>query len=138
MTEALALAEVASIHALIDISDGLASDLGHILEESGNLGATLDAASIPIHDDAREASRLDGRPALDHALNDGEDFELCLTVAPDEANRLLADPPQGVTLFWVGVIDADADAGLRLRRTDGFISNLRAGGFDHLAGAGES
>jgi thiamine-monophosphate kinase len=134
IAEALALAEAATIHAMIDISDGLASDLGHILAESGQLGATLDSASIPVHEDARESSRLDGRSALDHALNDGEDFELCFAVSPDEANRLLAEPPQGVTLFRVGTIDAGA--GLRLKRADGSIAALQAKGFDHLAPGG--
>jgi thiamine-monophosphate kinase len=134
VAEALAMAEAASIHALIDISDGLASDLSHILEESGHLGATLDAASIPVHDDARESGRLDGRAALVHALVDGEDFELCLALSPDEANRLLADPPGGMALFRVGTIDAEP--GLRLRQADGSIVALRAKGFDHLAPGG--
>ena len=62
IAEALALHQVAAIHALIDISDGLSSDLGHILAESGGLGAVLDAAAIPIHADAHEMSRRDGRP----------------------------------------------------------------------------
>ena len=131
IAEALALGEATPIHAMIDISDGLASDLGHILEESGGLGATLDAASIPIHLDAFEAARRDGRAALDHALHDGEDFELCLTLDPRDADRLLADPPEGVTLFRVGMIEAEP--GLRLRQDDGSIIALPAKGFDHLA-----
>ena len=45
---------------MIDISDGLASDLGHILDESGGLGAILDAAAIPIHPDARDEPTADG------------------------------------------------------------------------------
>jgi thiamine-monophosphate kinase len=81
IAEALALHETVPIHALIDISDGLSSDLNHILKESGGLGAILDQAAIPIHSDAHEMSKRDGTPALDHALNDGEDFELCLVVA---------------------------------------------------------
>jgi thiamine-monophosphate kinase len=65
------------IRAMIDISDGLSRDLAHICRESG-VGAILDASLIPIHDDAR---RLPGDP-LAHALNDGEDHELCFT-APE-------------------------------------------------------
>ena len=52
--EALRLHEVTDLHAMIDISDGLAADLGHLCRESG-CGALLDADSIPIHDDARES-----------------------------------------------------------------------------------
>ena len=46
--------------------------------------------------------RRDGRAPLDHALNDGEDFELCLVVAPEEAARLRADPPSPARLHLIG------------------------------------
>ena len=104
IAEALAVHQIVPIHALIDISDGLSSDLGHILTESGGLGAVLDAAAIPIHPDAHEMSQRDGTPALDHALNDGEDFELCLVVSADDAARLLAAPPAPATLYRVGTV----------------------------------
>jgi len=71
------LREGAWATALCDVSDGLLTDLGQILEAS-SLGARLSAASIPVSD---AASRMkDGRPALAHALGDGEDFELLFTV----------------------------------------------------------
>jgi thiamine-monophosphate kinase len=125
--ESLALAEAETIHAMIDISDGLAADLGHILEESGDLGAILDAASIPISPDALTLSGQDGRSPIDHALHDGEDFELCLTVAPETAARLLANPP--CPLHAVGRITAEP--GLRLAN-HGHVEAIVMRGFDHL------
>jgi thiamine-monophosphate kinase len=81
-----------TLHAMIDVSDGLAKDLHHILEESG-CGAVLDANAIPVHPDAVELSKRTGRPPLEHALGDGEDFELVFTVDADTGAKLLAHPP---------------------------------------------
>jgi thiamine-monophosphate kinase len=129
IAEALALHQAAAIHAMIDISDGLSCDLVHILNESG-VGAALDAESIPVHPDAMIMSRQDGTPALDHALNDGEDFELCLVVSPDDAVQLLASPPAPAKIYQIGSITDEP--GLWLRLPDGALVPLQPGGFDHL------
>jgi len=81
--------------AMIDISDGLSRDLGHICRQSG-VGAIIEAQSVPIHPDAVVVSR-DGKSPLDHALHDGEDYELLLTCSENvpEATRIgviTADP----------------------------------------------
>jgi thiamine-monophosphate kinase len=65
------------VSAMIDLSDGLSRDLGHICRES-RVGAVVDVEAIPVHEDAIEARR-DGRSPLEHALNDGEDYELLFT-----------------------------------------------------------
>ena len=129
VNEALAIHEAAPIHAMIDLSDGLSSDLGHILQESGGLGATLNASAIPIHDDALKMSLADGVPPLEHALNDGEDFELCLTLAPEEADRLMAAQPFPARLHRVGEV-TDAP-GLSLRTAEG-TRPIQPRGFDHF------
>jgi thiamine-monophosphate kinase len=109
--EALRLHAEADLHAMIDLSDGLAADLNHILEES-SCGAVLDAASIPIHPDAVELAQATGKPPLAHALGDGEDFELLFAVSPADGTRLLRDQPvPGITLTKIG---ACVDAGLWL------------------------
>jgi len=133
IAEALALNDDAPIHALIDISDGLSSDLGHILAESGGLGAVLDAAAIPIHPDAHAMSRRDQAPALEHALNDGEDFELCLVVPAEDATRLLATPPAPAMLYRVGVVTDSP--GLRIQMPDGTLVPIEPLGFDHFRSA---
>lgn len=103
--EALRLHDVCELHALIDISDGLAADLAHICQESG-CGAVLRAADIPISDDARRLN--DGTSPLDHALGDGEDFELlCAVPAADGARLVREQPVPGVTLFAIGECVAD-------------------------------
>lgn len=65
--------------AMIDLSDGLSRDLKHICEES-NVGAVIDASKVPIHEDAIEM-RPDGHSPLEHALHDGEDYELLYTIS---------------------------------------------------------
>jgi thiamine-monophosphate kinase len=114
---------------MIDISDGLSSDLGHILEESG-VGAIVDAESVPIHPDSLLMSRQDGVPALDHALHDGEDFELCLVVSAEDAARMVASPPAPAKICQIGSITAKL--GLLLRFPDGRMVPVEPGGFDHL------
>jgi thiamine-monophosphate kinase len=98
--EALRLHEVADLHALIDVSDGLSADVHHLCEES-HCGAVLQADAIPMADAARSLN--DGRSPLQHALADGEDFELVLALAPADAQRLLAaQPVPGITLSHIG------------------------------------
>jgi thiamine-monophosphate kinase len=103
--EALELHERADLHAMIDISDGLAADVHHLCTES-RCGAVLRAVSIPIAPDAHRLS--DGRSPLMHALGDGEDFELVFAVAPDDGRRLLAEQPiAGIRLAHLGECVAD-------------------------------
>ena len=127
VAEALAIRELVDIHAMIDISDGLASDLAHILDESGNLGAILDLEAIPVHADAQTMAKQDGRTAIDHALNDGEDFELCFTVDADEWR---ARGPTDIGTRVIGIITPEP--GLRLRES-GRETPIAPRGFDHLS-----
>jgi len=90
--EALRLQEWVSLHAMLDISDGLASDLNHICQESG-CGAVLVADAIPIAPAAITLSRTSQKPPLQHALEDGEDFELLFAVSPEDGAKLLQEPP---------------------------------------------
>jgi thiamine-monophosphate kinase len=103
--EALQLHAAAPLHAMIDVSDGLAADVFHLCEESG-CGAVLRAEAISIADAARAMN--DGRSALEHALGDGEDFELIFAVAPDDGRRLLeTQQVSGATLTQFGEFVAE-------------------------------
>ncbi|MBP9707907.1 MAG: thiamine-phosphate kinase [Oligoflexales bacterium] len=74
------------LNAMIDISDGLLQDLGHIIQAS-KCGAILDKNAIPISAIALEKSS-DKNAALEMALHDGEDFELCFTVDKKDSKKL--------------------------------------------------
>jgi thiamine-monophosphate kinase len=101
--EAMLLNERYELHAGIDVSDGLSRDLAHIADESG-CGAVIRLADVPISDDARRlaAERADGVLPLDHALGDGEDFELILAAPPEEAARMIREQPLDVPLTDIG------------------------------------
>jgi thiamine-monophosphate kinase len=101
--EALLLNERYELHAGMDVSDGLSLDLGRLCDESRQ-GAVVWTDRVPVSDAARQlaADRADGSTPLDHALSDGEDFELLLAVPADEAARMVADAPCGVPLTIIG------------------------------------
>lgn len=90
LSEARWLAEHFSVRGMIDLSDGLAGDLGHVLRAS-NAGAELLATAIPVSRTARLAARghPPGKPPLAAALTDGEDFELLFAVPGESAVPLL-------------------------------------------------
>ncbi len=80
------LAERPGVHAAIDLSDGLGKDLAALA--APGLVAWVETGALPISADARRAASEDGRPPLDHALNDGEDFELLFAVSSRHADAL--------------------------------------------------
>jgi len=90
LAEARWLAENVSIHAMIDLSDGLAGDLRHILNAS-QVGAELLKSAVPISRAAKLAAKAGdaAKPAFAAALTNGEDFELLFTVASKDAVKLL-------------------------------------------------
>ena len=117
--------------SLIDLSDGLSSDLAHICEASG-VGAQLHAERIPIADETRRVARALGLDALTVALHGGEDFELCLTTPPSTAEALAQDFRNrfGCALTRIGMVRAGA--GVTLCHSDGGEVPLIAGGYDHF------
>ena len=126
LAEGMALRGVAS--AAIDISDGLAQDLGHILERSG-VGAQLEVDRLPLSPALTASLARDA--ALVTALASGDDYELCFTVPPERIAQL-----ESVAADWecrcsrIGVIAAEP--GLRLVRAEGSAFRLDWSGYDHF------
>lgn len=128
--EAIYLYRSYEIHAGIDVSDGLALDLWRVAQES-RCGAVIQAEKVPISEAAnrivKQQSKSRGKP-LDHALFDGEDFELILAVPPQDAERMLRDQPLAVPLSDIG--EFVAERGLWLEKNKK-RSPLEPKGFIH-------
>lgn len=126
LAEIRAIRDRVEVHSLIDVSDGFAADLHHVLAASG-CGAEIDAARLPIHPDAKRMA--DGRSPLEHALGDGEDFELILTTDRGSAELLLSTWTHPTPLTDVGC--CTEQPGCRLRHPDGSLTELPPLGWTH-------
>jgi thiamine-monophosphate kinase len=135
LAEAQWLAERLAIHAMIDLSDGLASDLRHILDASG-CGAELLATAVPISPAAKRAgaaNRSTAKPALAAALTDGEDFELLFAVASKDAVPLMDQWKErfaGTRLSCIGRLTETR--GLRIKHRDR-VEEYPDRGYEHFA-----
>ncbi|MGE3167065.1 MAG: thiamine-monophosphate kinase [Planctomycetota bacterium] len=115
----------AGAHALIDLSDGLSSDLHHLCRES-RCGAHVHAQQVPIHADARTLAATSGRTPLAHALHDGEDYELLVAIPPT-----LPLPELAATWTRIGELTPAPQVWL----ADGDdLHPLAAGGYEHRYG----
>ncbi len=122
------------VHAMIDISDGLLADLGHILALSG-VGACLYVDRVPLSQSfVSMRDCLEKLHWLDVALSAGDDYELCFTVAPDQLQTVQQQlSAAGCVCSCVGeIVDG---AGLQCRHEDGRPFQPSATGFDHFAAA---
>jgi len=131
--EALAIAAGFPVHAAIDVSDGLSLDLSRMMQASGT-GAILRLDDVPIHDDAVRMSALpeDGLSPLEHALGDGEDFELVLAMPADAARDLVrasGRPPLELPVTIIG--EVTATPGLTAVTADGNRQTLAPRGYVH-------
>ncbi len=128
--EAQWLSEHFDVHAAIDVSDGLSLDLSR-LGEASHCGAAVKLDSIPISEAAIKLAQEqhDGQTALDHALADGEDFELLLAMPVEEAERLLAEGPPGVRWTSIGLFISQP--GLFAVGGGGDMLPLRPRGYEH-------
>jgi thiamine-monophosphate kinase len=132
--EAHWLAENFPVHAMIDLSDGLAGDLRHILSAS-KVGAEIRSASIPISRAAKLHAKLNpnGKTPLVAALSDGEDFELLFTLSGKDAVRVLDGWKKEFPHTWLTCIGKiNAMPGLKIRDEHG-VRELNIHGYAHFS-----
>lgn len=135
LPEARAVARSRKVSAMMDISDGLASDLERICQESG-VGAEVEAESLPISPPLRALASALGTESFRLALEGGEEYELLLTapVEAEEELKKVVREATGQKLSPVGRI-TEKSSGIRFLK-DGREFPLKAKGWDHFAGKG--
>lgn len=119
------------VHAMIDLSDGLASDLPKLARAS-RCGARVLSAQLPIHPAAMRWCKRTGTDPMLFALAGGEDYELLIAATPETAQILLADLPTqtGTPLTHIGYLTDESD--LLLQDESGNTTPLPRIGWDHF------
>lgn len=128
LAEAQWLTRAMTVHAMIDISDGLAADANHIARESG-MGIEIWEEAVPVSAAASKLAETAGGTPLEHALHDGEDYELLLTVAARDAEDALQRTDLPVRLTCIG--DVVAGSGLWIRKRGADRRPLEPRGWTH-------
>ncbi|MCI5130302.1 MAG: thiamine-phosphate kinase, partial [Candidatus Electrothrix sp. EH2] len=128
-----ALARSGSVHAMMDISDGLATDLSHLCTQS-QTGALIEAEKLPGQEGLAAPASLLDRKSLDWMIAGGEDYELLFTAAPQDSQAVLA-AAEGldIRLTAVGSIRKEQGVALREKTTQGYKEKpVSFQGFDHF------
>jgi thiamine-monophosphate kinase len=112
--------------SMIDISDGLASELFHICGQSG-VGAFIEERGVPIHDDTQMMALKFKLDPITCALSGGEDYELLFTVPPNEIDKVRYLPD----VYIIGDVVAKED-GIKLHTVGGNIHPIKAQGWQHF------
>lgn len=121
------IAQSGYAHAMIDVSDGISSDLGHICDESA-VGCLIDVEAIPLSDELLEYCDAKAVNPADFALAGGEDYVLLCTGEPEL--KEVADRA-GVKLFDIGVIRPSPER--FARQKDGSLIPFQSRGWDHFS-----
>lgn len=112
--------------SMIDISDGLSSDLFHICRQSGT-GALIEESGVPIHPEAQMMALQFKLDPITCALNGGEDYELLFTIDPKDTDKIRFLPD----IYIAGEI-LDAKDGIKLNTKGGNLHDLKAQGWKHF------
>ncbi len=125
------LARQGGVHAVIDVSDGLSSDIGHIAKES-NVGIRLYSEKIPVSNNLEKFCAWFDFDPVEYAFDGGEDYTLLCTISPDKVDHIAADYLKRFRnpLYQIGEITDSGEMELVLQ--NGQIRSFAPSSWDHF------
>lgn len=128
LKEGVILADTRALTSATDITDGLLSEIGEIMDASSGVGVTLYIEKIPVPLTVVEAGKLLDKDPFEMALTYGEDFELLLTIKKDSFNDI--KDLNGLNLYEIGFVDSSGS--IQIVDKDGKTEVVTAKGYEHL------